>query len=173
MTKSPEKSVPVAKRRWLLPILLLPLNALVFIPALILWLTNYGWKANHPLLLAAGCVLLLAGMSFALWTMRLFHTLGRGTAAPWDPPRHLVIAGPYRHVRNPMLTSVFAMQAAEALLLNSRAICVLLAVFVLSNMLYFPLVEEKDLERRFGDAYREYRRHVPRWLPRLRPWREA
>jgi protein-S-isoprenylcysteine O-methyltransferase Ste14 len=158
------------KRRWILPILLLPMNVLIFIPAVILWLTSYQWRTNHPLLLAIGGVLLLLGLGLALWTMRLFHFVGQGTAAPWDPPRRLVVAGPYCHVRNPMLSSVFIMQAAEALLLNSWAIAILLVIFVLGNMLYFPLVEEKALETRFGEAYREYKRNVPRWLPRLTPW---
>ncbi|MDR2695694.1 MAG: isoprenylcysteine carboxylmethyltransferase family protein [Deltaproteobacteria bacterium] len=173
MTENTEKPLPLTGRRWILPILLLPMNALVFIPALTLYLTGYRREAGHPLCLAAGCLLLLAGMGLAAWTMRLFHAIGRGTAAPWDPPRHLVVAGPYRHVRNPMLTSVFAMQAAEALLLNSWAIFILLVVFVVANLLYFPLVEEKNLEKRFGDAYRKYRRNVPRWIPRLRPWSEG
>jgi protein-S-isoprenylcysteine O-methyltransferase Ste14 len=63
------------------------------------------------------------------------------------------------------------MQGAEALLLNSGVIFIFLLIFLLTNMLYFPLVEEKTLQRRFGDAYREYKKNVPRWLPRLRPWR--
>ena len=166
-----ETSAPPAKSRWLPPILLLPVNVLLVIPAVTLWLTNHHWEANHPLLTALGCILALCGMSFAVWTMRLFHSIGHGTAAPWDPPQHLVVAGPYRHVRNPMLISVFCLQAAEALLLNSRVLFILLLVFVLANMFYFPLVEEKKLEKRFGDAYRQYRRNVPRWIPRLRPWR--
>jgi protein-S-isoprenylcysteine O-methyltransferase Ste14 len=164
---------PPAKRRWILPVLLLPMNALVFIPAIVLWLTAWRWSANHPVLLAVGGALLFAGLGLAAWTMRLFHALGKGTAAPWDPPRRLVVAGPYRHVRNPMLCSVFIMQAAESLLLNSWAMFVLLLFFVFANMLYFPLVEEKALEKRFGAAYREYRQNVPRWLPRLRPWRDG
>jgi len=146
------------------------MNVLIFIPAAILWLTNYRWKVNHPLLLIMGCVLLLFGISLAAWTMRLFHSLGRGTAAPWDPPKHLVVAGPYRHVRNPMLTSVFILQGAETLLLNSLVIFIFLVVFFIANMLYFPLVEEKSLEKRFGDAYRKYCQNVPRWIPRLKPW---
>ena len=172
MKSFPEKPVLLAKRHWVLPILLLPMNVLVFIPAIILWITGYRWKVNHPLFLVIGCVLLLCGISIAVWTMLLFHFLGRGTAAPWDPPKHLVIAGPYRHVRNPMLTSVFMMQGAEVLLLNSWVIFIFLVIFVIGNMLYFPFVEEKSLEKRFGDAYRKYRENVPRWIPRLRPWQE-
>jgi protein-S-isoprenylcysteine O-methyltransferase Ste14 len=151
--------------------LVLPLNALVFIPAIVLWLTRYRWEANEPFLLAIGGLLLFPSFGLAFWTMRIFHNIGKGTAAPWDPPQRLVVAGPYRHVRNPMLSAVFMMLAAEALLLNSWAIFLLLVVFILGNMLYFPLVEEKSLEKRFGDAYREYKRNVPRWLPRLTPWR--
>jgi len=161
-----------AKSHWILPVLLLPLNALFFIPATILWLTDYRWEANHSLFLALGCILLLCGMGLALWTMYLFHTIGQGTAAPWDPPQRLVVAGPYRHVRNPMLTSVFIMQVGEALLFNSWAIFIFLVVFIGANMIYFPLVEEEKLETRFGDAYREYRQNVPRWIPRLQPWSE-
>ncbi|MDR0882607.1 MAG: isoprenylcysteine carboxylmethyltransferase family protein [Candidatus Adiutrix sp.] len=156
--------------KWLLPILILPVNILVFIPAITLWLTDYQWKVNNPAFLALGWVLLLVGLGLAAWTMWLFHSVGQGTAAPWDSPRNLVIAGPYRHVRNPMLISVFIMQVAEALLLHSWAIVILLVVFIFGNMLYFPLVEEKALEKRFGDSYCEYKRNVPRWVPRLHPW---
>jgi protein-S-isoprenylcysteine O-methyltransferase Ste14 len=163
--------MPPAKRRWIVPILALPMNALVFIPAIVLWLTRYRWEANEPFLLVIGGLFLFSGFGLAFRTMRIFHNIGKGTAAPWDPPQRLVVAGPYRHVRNPMLSSVFMMLAAEALLLHSWAIFLLLVVFILGNMLYFPLVEEKSLERRFGDAYREYKRNVPRWLPRLTPWR--
>ena len=170
--ESLEKNMPLTKRRWIMPILLLPANALIFIPSVILLLAGYHWEANHYLLMAIGCIMLLSGMSLAVWTMWLFHSIGHGTAAPWDPPQHLVVAGPYRHVRNPMLTSVFIMQGAEALLLNSWAIFILLVIFVIINMLYFPLVEEKRLEKRFGEAYRNYRRNVPRLVPRLSPWRE-
>jgi protein-S-isoprenylcysteine O-methyltransferase Ste14 len=117
-----------------------------------------------------GGLLLLAGLFLAGWTMLLFNHLGQGTAAPWDPPRRLVIAGPYRHVRNPMICSVLVMLAGAALLLNTLLVLAWGAVFFVGNMLYFPLKEEKELERRFGASYQNYKRHVPRWLPRLRPW---
>ena len=171
MSEAFEKPMPPVKRRWILPILILPMNAVVFIPCVILWLTGYQWKANYLASTVLGCILMLAGMGFAVWTMLLFHTIGCGTAAPWDPPKCLVVAGPYCHVRNPMLTSVFVIQAAESLLLNSWAIFTWLIVFFIANMLYFAFVEERELEKRFGDAYHEYRQNVPRLIPRLRPWR--
>jgi protein-S-isoprenylcysteine O-methyltransferase Ste14 len=119
---------------------------------------------------AAGIALCASGLLLAVWTMRLFARVGRGTAAPWNPPRRLVVAGPYRHVRNPMITSVLAMLAGEALILESGVIAIWLGVFFLVNVLYFPLVEEKELIKRFGEDYRLYRSNVPRWLPRPTAW---
>ena len=102
--------------------------------------------------------------------MRLFLHVGRGTPAPWDPPRRLVVQGPYRHVRNPMITSVIAMLLAETLLFASWPLAAWMVVFFAVNAVYFPLSEEKGLEKRFGEDYRIYRDNVPRWIPRLRPW---
>ena len=95
---------------------------------------------------------------------------GEGTPAPWEPPRKLVVRGPYRHARNPMISSVLILIAAEALLFGSWPLLVWMGVFFLGNVVYFPLVEEKGLAERFGQAYREYKKNVPRWLPRRRGW---
>ncbi|MDR1190435.1 MAG: isoprenylcysteine carboxylmethyltransferase family protein [Verrucomicrobiales bacterium] len=155
---------------WIKTILLLPFNVLVIIPALTLWLTGWRFHVNHLALTVTGGVLLAAGLSLAAWTMRLFDRVGQGTAAPWNPPKKLVVRGPYRHVRNPMITSVLVMLLAEALLLNSWAVAVLFLLFWLGNVIYFPLVEEKTLRRRFGDDYALYKKNVPRWIPRPTPW---
>jgi protein-S-isoprenylcysteine O-methyltransferase Ste14 len=148
----------------------LPLNVLAFIPAVVLYFTDYQYRRNSVVLLCLGWALLLAGLLLAARTMRLFAAKGRGTAAPWNPPKKLVIEGPYRYVRNPMITSVLAMLLAEALILNSTVIFYLFCVFLMGNMIYFPLVEEKGLEKRFGKDYADYKRNVPRWLPRLTPF---
>ncbi|MDR2463036.1 MAG: isoprenylcysteine carboxylmethyltransferase family protein [Verrucomicrobiales bacterium] len=155
---------------WLKTIIALPFNVLVVVPALTLWLTGWRWRAGHPALMVSGALLLAAGLLLAVWTMWLFDRVGRGTAAPWNPPRRLVVRGPYCHVRNPMITSVLTMLLAESLLLNSWALVVLLLIFWLGNVIYFPLVEEKTLRQRFGDDYALYQKNVPRWLPRLTPW---
>jgi len=158
-------------------ILILPGTVLVLVPTLIIWLTR-GTAVGAELpriddpLAWAGALLFGLGLLFAIWTCRLFVTVGEGTPAPWDPPRKLVVRGPYRHVRNPMITSVLLMLAGEAAFLSSWALAGWLLVFFAANALYFPLSEEKALERRFGDQYRRYKANVPRWIPRLRPGRQ-
>jgi len=155
---------------WIRTIIILPVNVLVFIPAIVLYFAGYQWTLNHPILLAVGGILLILGLALAGWTMRLFAVKGKGTAAPWNPPKKLVVSGPYCHVRNPMITSVLTMLIAESLLLNTWWCLGLFVLFWLGNMIYFPLFEEKDLEKRFGEDYLEYKRNVPRWIPRLTPW---
>jgi protein-S-isoprenylcysteine O-methyltransferase Ste14 len=72
-----------------------------------------------------------------------------------------------------MITGVLLMLSAEALLLQSWPIAAWMMLFFIGNAIYFPLVEEKGLEKRFGNEYRDYKANVPRWIPRLRPWRQA
>ena len=95
---------------------------------------------------------------------------GKGTLAPWDPPRRLVVRGPYAYVRNPMISGVVFVLFGEALLLLSRPHLEWALLFLLINAVYIPLLEEPLLRERFGDEYREYSRHVPRLMPRLTPW---
>ena len=136
-------------------------------PALILLATG----ANVSALSAAGGVLLTAlGLALVVWTIRLFVTEGHGTLAPWDPTSALVVRGPYRHVRNPMITGVVLVLAGEAVVAQSAPLAVWLGCVALVNAIYMPLVEEPGLRRRFGDAYDVYCANVPRWLPRLRAW---
>lgn len=105
------------------------------------------------------------GFAMWLWTVRLFARIGKGTLAPWDPTKRLVEEGPYRHVRNPMITAVTTFLLGEAILFSSTGILVLLLAFIAVNQAFFLLYEEPDLERRFGDEYRRYKERVPRWVP--------
>lgn len=156
-------------------IVILPGTVLVFVPSLILWLTSGSPMAGVPAVRAQGrwwigLVLAAAGLMLAAWTARLFLTLGRGTPAPWTPPRRLVVAGPYRHVRNPMITGVLLMLAAESLLFGSWPIVGWMLVFFFVHGVYLTRAEEPGLERRFGEDYRRYKANVPRWIPRASPW---
>ena len=160
--------------RLLKPILILPGTVLVFMPTVILISTYKRFPPEligldrllfWPSLVAAGI-----GLAMAFWTVSLLTKFGEGTPAPWDPPQKLVVRGPYRYVRNPMITSVLFMLLAETLLLQSWPIFCWMVFFYLANAFYFPLLEERSLEKRFGKDYLEYKKHVPRWIPRLTPW---
>jgi protein-S-isoprenylcysteine O-methyltransferase Ste14 len=154
---------------------LLPGTVTIAIPALLVWLfgTDVGWGLEAPLpalpVLAGGALIVVA---VGLWleTVRLFATVGEGTLAPWDPTQRLVVQGPYRRVRNPMISAVIFMLLGEALLLGSIAILVEFALFTIVNAIYIPLAEEPGLMRRFGAEYERYRHAVPRWIPRRKPW---
>jgi protein-S-isoprenylcysteine O-methyltransferase Ste14 len=117
-----------------------------------------------------GVGLLAVGLLLFVSSLRRFATEGEGTLAPWDPPRKLVVRGPYRYVRNPMISGVVCILFAEAALLRSVPHAQWALTFLVINLVYIPLLEEPQLEARFGESYREYRRHVPRLIPRLRPW---
>lgn len=162
--------------RHLRAIVLCPGVVTVVGPLLLLWWSgdfDVGWGlpdglAAIPVIL--GAALIGVGLLLVMWTIRLFATVGHGTLAPWDPTSRLVVRGPYRHTRHPMISGVFLVLLGEAALLGSWTLLVWsLAVFGV-NAVYLPLVEERGLRRRFGDEYDEYRANVPRFLPRLRPW---
>ena len=119
-------------------IIILPGTVLVFIPGAILWLLADSPAAIAPAGLAQprfwiGIILAAAGLVFAVWTVRLFLTAGEGTPAPWDPPKRLVVRGPYRHVRNPMITSVVFMLGAESLFFGSWHLAGWMLVFFSST----------------------------------------
>ena len=111
----------------------------------------------------------MAGLVLTAWTIRITtHGRARPTGA-W-PPERLVISGPYAHVRNPMILAGALVLAGESMLWHSWPLGAWTVSFVLIHALYFPCIEERALEWRFGGAYRAYREHVPRWIPRRRAW---
>jgi protein-S-isoprenylcysteine O-methyltransferase Ste14 len=138
------------------------------VPALILWASG---DLDVDLVSALlGAFLIVLGLGLVAWTVTLFVRVGHGTLAPWDATTRLVVRGPYRHVRNPMITGVALILAGEAVVFRSWGLVILLAVFATVNAIYMPLAEEPGLSRRFGVEYDDYREHVPRWIPRVRPW---
>jgi protein-S-isoprenylcysteine O-methyltransferase Ste14 len=166
----------VSAAKHLRAILLLPFTVTLVVPTVLIFLTRslrlgWGWPFPMSLLpLAFGVVMIALGLMLLIKTIALFVSIGQGTLSPWDATRKLVVVGPYRYVRNPMITGVFAILLGEAALLGSRPVLVWFGVFVLVNMIYMPLSEERGLEKRFGEDYRMYKANVPRWLPRLTPW---
>lgn len=104
-------------------------------------------------------------------TNRLFATVGHGTLAPWNPPQRLVVRGVYRHVRNPMMLGVFCILLGEAIFFGSVWLLGWFGTFVAMVLIVIPLVEEPGLAKRFDDDYVRYKQNVPRWIPRLTPWK--
>jgi len=143
----------------------------VVVPFLILSASHpreVGQYRTIPLLAGAGVI--VPGLVLVSWTIWLFGKIGRGTPAPWDPPLHLVVNGPYRYVRNPMISGIVFILAGETLIFMSAGLLIWVAAFFTINAVYIPFCEEPALERRFGDEYSEYRRNVPRWIPRCKAW---
>jgi protein-S-isoprenylcysteine O-methyltransferase Ste14 len=149
--------------RHLLAICLLPGMVAGVIPALLV-----DGLAAWPLVVL-GAVVAALGLALIVQTVALFASVGKGTLAPWDPTERLVVRGPYRRVRNPMISGVLCVLLGEALAFGSVAVLIWFAIVFALNAVYFPLIEEPDLQRRFGADYEAYRAAVPRWLPRLRP----
>jgi protein-S-isoprenylcysteine O-methyltransferase Ste14 len=159
--------------RHLISIVVLPGTVTVGVP---IWIARrqqvrfaVPTDAQSAIISAAGLMLLAAGGFLFAWSVYYFWSRGRGTLAPWDPPRAFVVDGPYRYVRNPMISGVLFILLGEAGVLRSLSHLAWAALFTLINAIYIPLLEEPMLEARFGDPYRRYTRTVRRFLPRLRP----
>ncbi len=106
------------------------------------------------------------GAALALTCAVFFAARGRGTPAPFDAPREVVAVGPYKWVRNPMYIGAFFLLAGFGLWNRSASILLLAGLGMLLAHTGVVLLEEPDLERRFGDSYRQYKQRVNRWLPR-------
>lgn len=154
--------------------LLTPVGLIVFFCILlfVIFLSNRADRAlGLPQLLPGimgwviGVPLLVAGLFLWAWCV-VYFIRARGTPVPFNPPRELVTVGPYSRSRNPMLTGVFASMFGLGFLLHSVSmVFIWMPLFVLASVILLKLAEEPQLERRFGDSYREYRRRVPMFIP--------
>ncbi|MFN8177775.1 MAG: isoprenylcysteine carboxylmethyltransferase family protein [bacterium] len=123
---------------------------------------------------AAGIAIGVAGGALASWCILTFVIVGRGTPAPFDPPRRLVVTGPYRHVRNPMYIGGGLALAGAAVFFRSVALLGYAGVFLALMHAFVVWYEEPTLRRLFGDEYRAYRDSARRWVPlRRRRSRES
>ena len=160
-------------------IILLPIMATVAVPVIILLAFPAPTSGSilsfplGPMLPMIGMFFIGLGLTLMFKTIALFATVGKGTLAPWAPPEKLVVRGIYRHVRNPMITGVFLVLIGEALLFHSVTLFAWFLLFAITNMVYIPLIEEPGLEQCFGRNFIRYKQNVPRWIPRLKPWKAA
>jgi protein-S-isoprenylcysteine O-methyltransferase Ste14 len=137
------------------------------------WLT--GWRATDPLpawapLRTLGSMLIAGGVVVLMHAFVRFVAEGSGTPAPVAPTRRLVVGGAYRHVRNPMYLAVVATIVGQALVLGQPALLLYAALVGGLSAAFVRWYEEPTLRAQFGAEYQAYRRAVPAWWPRLRPW---
>jgi protein-S-isoprenylcysteine O-methyltransferase Ste14 len=148
-----------------------PAILLVYLP---FWLTHFRIPADEPRweeLVA--CVLIAAGVAPLLESAARFVRVGKGTLVPTNATQHLVVSGLYRYVRNPMYVGVATCLAAEAILFRSANLVAELLLALIGVHLFVCLYEEPTLRKRYGQEYDEFKRNVPRWLPRLTPWKSG
>ena len=117
-----------------------------------------------------GIIVGSAGLFLFFYTVFLFKSIGKGTLAPWSEKQKLVVVGPYRYCRNPMISGVLFILIGEALILHSLPILIWAGCFFVINTIYFLIFEEPALEKKFGDDYRLYKKYVSRWFPRITPY---
>jgi protein-S-isoprenylcysteine O-methyltransferase Ste14 len=143
------------------------------VAGLVPWLLT-GWDAgplpNPGPVRIVGLALLVGGGGVLLDAFARFVVEGLGTPAPVAPTEHLVVGGLYRYVRNPMYLAVAATIVGQALVLGQPVLLLEAAVFVAATAAFVRWYEEPSLRRRFGAEYEAYRRAVPGWWPRRRPW---
>jgi protein-S-isoprenylcysteine O-methyltransferase Ste14 len=148
--------------RALISFLVLPGTFAGLIPAWIV--SDDPWRGHG---LSIGAVPFIAGAAVLLWCVRDFYVFGRGTLAPWDPPKHLVIVGLYRFTRNPMYFGILLLTAGWSLLAASPLLAGYIVLLVIAFHLRVVLYEEPRLRRQFGEEWVRYSATVPRWIPRL------
>jgi protein-S-isoprenylcysteine O-methyltransferase Ste14 len=142
---------------------------------LIPWLLT-SWQVREPVpywapMRVLGVILLVAGLSVLMQAFVRFVVEGLGTPAPIAAPQRLVVGGLYRYVRNPMYVAVLTAIIGQALLLGQLGLLLYAAALWLISAAFVRWYEEPTLTRRFGADYEAYRRAVPAWWPRLRPWK--
>jgi protein-S-isoprenylcysteine O-methyltransferase Ste14 len=172
--------ISTRRRLWwrhLMSVLLFPVTVTLVVPALIM-IPAEGWAprlgaAPAVGLITVGCLLIAAGVALMIWTNVLFDRVGEGTLGLGNvmgEPVHLVVRGPYRHVRNPMITGVLCILLGEAAITASGPLLLWFAIFLTFQATAIRFWEEPHLTDRYGSEYVEYRRNVPRWIPRVSAW---
>lgn len=141
---------------------------LVYVPGRLLNSAGVVGPVGFGLPQIAGMIITTTGAAVALWCLLTFVFVGKGTAAPFDPPRRLVVRGPYQFVRNPMYIGAILAMIGVALFYGSLSILLYAGVIFLATHLLVITYEEPTLGRSFGAEYAAYCRRVNRWWPKWR-----
>lgn len=137
------------------------------------WLiTRLRVPSGEPIALAIfSCALMALGLIPLFDSMVRFIVAGRGTLVPAVPTEHLVVTGLYRYVRNPMYAGVATAIVGETLLFRSWSMLIYAVLVWLAMHLFVCFYEERRLFRTYGQEYARFKQNVPRWVPRMTPWR--
>lgn len=144
---------------------------LVIIPFALFVLAKSSWLGElmaGPANFLISLILILFGWLIAAWSIYFQFAIGKGSPAPPVPTKKLVISGPYKYSRNPMVLGALVMYAGFAVLANSVSYLILVLAFFAFFLAYCKLIEEKELEIRFGKEYLEYKKTAPFLIPRFR-----
>ena len=150
--------------RALIAFLILPVTVGGLLPWMVL--LNDQWRRRS---IPLGWPVLLFGVAVLLWCVRDFYMVGKGTLAPWDPPKNLVVIGLYRYVRNPMYIGVLATVLGWSIIAGSPLMAAYAATIAIAFHLRVIFYEEPTLARKFGDEWTRYFNSVHRWWPKLLP----
>jgi protein-S-isoprenylcysteine O-methyltransferase Ste14 len=149
-------------------VVLLPGTVTVLIPYWLISSRRTNLLPGKPALHYLGLPLIAIGALALLWCMWEFFSRGRGTISASDPPKHLVVQGLYRYVRNPMYVAVLTILIGEAIFFMSAPVLIEAGVFITLAHLFVSYYEEPVLRRQFGESYERYSQTVGRWIPRYR-----
>ena len=166
------------RKEYLKVVLILPGNVLITIPFLIFLFARNSYSfylvGFDNFLFYVAMFFLALGLFLAIWSVRTFYTKGGdGTPGPWRPVSNLIISGPYRYVRNPMILGVVNLLLFETALFSSISFLLWAIVFFVGNIIYFIFFEEKELIKRFGEDYEEYKNEVPMLFPKFSPYNKG
>ena len=146
--------------RALLAFLALPGIVAFLVPLMVLRGPDATWRTFQ----STGLLALLPGLILLFWCVREFYVAGKGTLAPWEPPRHLVVSGPYQFSRNPMYVAVLLVLIGWAAGFRSRGLAIYAVTMAVVFHLRVILAEEPFLADTHGDEWRAYKARVPRWF---------
>jgi protein-S-isoprenylcysteine O-methyltransferase Ste14 len=141
---------------------------LIYVPASLLSWSRIVRPSSFGILQILGLILGTVGAALALWCVFSFALIGKGTPAPFDPPRRLVVNGPYHFVRNPMYIGAGLALIGATLFYKSLPLLIYAFAFFLITHLFVVIYEEPMLRRSFLEDYDAYCRRVGRWWPRSR-----